>query len=54
MPGFKPGIVLLGIPYLGMILPDLASPAKAGFAKAGNRFTPFGIMPWRQRLRRRL
>jgi hypothetical protein len=30
---------------LGMIFSDLASPAEAGFAKAGNRFTLFGIMP---------
>jgi hypothetical protein len=27
-----------------MILSDLASPAEAGFAKAGNRFPLFGIM----------
>jgi len=27
-----------------MILSDLPSPAEAGFAKAGNRFTLFGIM----------
>jgi hypothetical protein len=29
-----------------MILSDLASPAEAGFAKAGNRFPLFGIMLW--------
>jgi hypothetical protein len=29
----------------GMILSDLPSPAEAGFAKAGNRFPLFGIMP---------
>jgi hypothetical protein len=28
-----------------MILPDLPSPAEVGFAKAGNRFPRFGIMP---------
>jgi len=27
-----------------MIFSDLPSPAEAGFAKAGNRFTLFGIM----------
>ena len=27
-----------------MILSDLASPAEAGFAKAGNRFSLFGIL----------
>jgi hypothetical protein len=27
-----------------MIFSDLASPAEAGFAKAGNRITLFGIM----------
>jgi len=27
-----------------MIFFDLASPAEAGFAKAGNRFPRFGIM----------
>jgi len=27
-----------------MIFSDLASPAEAGFAKAGNRFSLFGIM----------
>jgi hypothetical protein len=27
-----------------MILSDLASPVEAGFAKAGNRLTLFGIM----------
>jgi hypothetical protein len=31
--------------FLSMILSDLASPAEAGFAKAGNRFPLFGIMP---------
>jgi hypothetical protein len=29
---------------LSMILSDLASPAEAGFAKAGNRIPLFGIM----------
>jgi len=29
---------------LRMIFSDLASPAEAGFAKAGNRFPLFGIM----------
>jgi hypothetical protein len=28
-----------------MIFSDLASPAEAGFAKAGNRSPLFGIMP---------
>jgi len=30
--------------YLSMILSDLPSPAKAGFAKAENRFPLFEIM----------
>jgi hypothetical protein len=29
---------------LSVIFSDLASPAEAGFAKAGNRFPLFGIM----------
>jgi hypothetical protein len=29
---------------LSVILSDFASPAEAGFAKAGNRFPLFGIM----------
>ena len=31
--------------HLSMILSDLPSPAEAGFAKAGNRFPLFGIVP---------
>jgi hypothetical protein len=31
---------------LSMTFSDLPSPAEAGFAKAGNRFTLFGIMLW--------
>jgi hypothetical protein len=31
---------------LSMIFSDLASPAEAGFAKAGNRCPLFGIMLW--------
>jgi hypothetical protein len=34
--------------HLRMILSDLASPAAAGFAKAGNRCPLFGIMRWRK------
>jgi hypothetical protein len=30
-----------------MIFSDLPTPAEAGFAKAGNRFTLFGIMLYR-------
>jgi hypothetical protein len=37
-----------------VIFPDLASPAEAGFAKAGNRFPLFGIVLqnefWRGRI----
>jgi len=30
--------------HLSMMFPGLASPAEAGFAKAGSRRAPFGIM----------
>jgi hypothetical protein len=32
--------------FLRMISPDLASPVKAGFEKAGNRVPLFAIMRW--------